>query len=179
MTTALPRCFLRQWRHTDLARFAEMNADPDVMKFFPATLTAEESSVALERARSDIDRRGWGLWAVEVDGAFAGFTGLAEPRFSAPFTPCVEIGWRFRREYWGRGVAIAAARAAESFAFQNLRLAELVSFTAAINSPSRRLMERLGFSRDEADDFLHPSLPDNSPLRLHVLYRKQAPPQTT
>ena len=167
---------LRQWRDDDLEPYAEMNADPEVMRFFPEPLTREESKGALDRHRSLIDKRGWGLWAVEVDGAFAGYTGLAVPAFAAHFTPCVEIGWRLRREFWGRGIAYAAALAAQSFAFESLKLPELVSFTAAINTRSRRLMERLGFSRREEEDFLHPSLAPDSPLRLHVLYRKPNQP---
>ena len=128
---------LRQWKDSDLEPYAEMNADPEVMRFFPRPLTKEESSDFFKRARADIDRRGWGLWVVEVDGAFAGFTGLAEPRFVAHFTPCVEIGWRLRREYWGRGIAYEAALLAESFAFGNLKLPELVSFTTVVNLRSR------------------------------------------
>ena len=85
----------------------------------------------------------------------------------------MEIGWRFARKFWGRGLAFAAARQAEDYAFTVLKLDELVSFTAVINAPSRRLMERLGFSRDFAGDFLHPSVPENHPLRPHVLYRKK------
>jgi RimJ/RimL family protein N-acetyltransferase len=163
---------LRQWRDEDLAHYAAMNGDATVMQYFPKPLTFAESEESLVRLRAGIDQRGWGLWAVEVNGAFAGFTGLAEPRFHAHFTPCVEIGWRFRREFWGRGIAYSAALAAESFAFQTLKLAELVSFTAALNGRSRRLMERLGFTRSEREDFAHPSLAEDSPLRLHVLYRK-------
>jgi RimJ/RimL family protein N-acetyltransferase len=163
---------LRQWREDDLEPFAEMNADTEVMRFFPNPLTKAESKEFLMRLRASIEQRGWGLWAVEVEGAFAGFTGLAEPKFVAHFTPCVEIGWRLRREYWGRSIAYTAALAAQSFAFENLKLPELVSFTTAINTRSRRLMDRLGFSRNENDDFLHPSLAPDSPLRPHVLYRK-------
>jgi len=170
-----PKVVLRQWRDDDLGPFAAMNADPEVMRYFPRALTPDESREMLQRLRAAIDQRGWGLWAVDVDGALAGFTGLAEPRFTAHFTPCVEIGWRLRREFWGRGVAFAAARLAEAFAFGQLHLPGLVSFTAAINAPSRRLMERLGFTRDPADDFLHPSLPPDSPLRPHVLYRRSNP----
>jgi RimJ/RimL family protein N-acetyltransferase len=170
-----PSIVLRQWRDDDLERYAEMNADPEVMRFFPRLVTRAESEESMLRQRALIERRGWGLWAVEVGGAFAGFTGLAVPAFEAPFTPCVEIGWRFRREYWGRGIAHAAAVEAQSRAFEVLKLPALVSFTAAINGRSRRLMERLGFARDEAGDFLHPSLPAESPLRLHVLYRKANP----
>lgn len=168
---------LRQWKDDDLTPFAQMNADAEVMKYFPNLLTLEESKDFLHRMRARIDERGWGLWAVEVDGAFAGFTGLNEPKFTAHFTPCVEIGWRFRREYWSRSIAYAAAQAAEAFAFETLKLPELVTFTAAINTRSRRLMERLGFSRNERDDFQHPSLPEDSPLSHHVLYRKSQAPR--
>lgn len=167
-----PSVILRQWRENDLDAYAEMNADAEVMRFFPRPLTREESKASLIRQCEMIERRGWGLWVVEVDGEFAGFTGLAEPNFAAAFTPCVEIGWRFRSEYWGRSIAYAAALKAESFAFDQLKLPELVSFTAAINTRSMRLMERLGFERSEKEDFLHPLLAEDSPLRLHVLYRK-------
>lgn len=170
-----PSIILRQWEDADLDPYAEMNADPRVMEFFPQCLTHAESKASLLRLRAGIERRGWGLWAVEVDGQFAGFAGLAEPTFEAPFTPCVEIGWRFRREYWGRSLAYEAALKAQAFAFEQLKLAELVSFTAVANARSRRLMERLGFVRSEQEDFLHPSLPVDSPLRLHVLYRKGNP----
>lgn len=166
-----PSVTLRPWRDDDLAPFAAMNADPVVMEFFPRPLTVDETRDSYLRLRRGIEERGWGLWVVEVDGVFAGFTGLAEPRFTASFTPCVEIGWRFRREFWGRGLAFVAARQAEAFAFEKLHLDELVSFTAAINHRSRRLMERLGFTRRPEEDFLHPTLAD-SPIRLHVLYRK-------
>ena len=166
---------LRQWKDDDLDAYAAMNAHPEVMQFFPRLYTAAESKESLLRLRAGIAVRGWGLWAVEVDGAFAGFTGLSKPKFTAHFMPCVEIGWRFRREFWGRGIAYSAALAAEAFAFDNLKLRELVSFTAATNSRSRRLMERLEFARSEGEDFLHPLIPEGSPVRLHVLYRKQNP----
>ncbi len=158
----------------DFAAFAQMNADPEVMRFFPATLSADESRASYFRIRSTLEARGWGLWAVEADGCFAGFTGLAEPAFQAPFTPCVEIGWRLRREFWGRGVAFTAATQAIDHAFTRLRLPELVSFTSVHNLRSRTLMERLGFARNSLEDFDHPSLQAGSPLRHHVLYRMPA-----
>lgn len=164
---------LRQWVEADLEPFAAMNADVEVMQFFPNLLTEDESWLLLERLQQGIDQRGWGLWVVEVDGEFAGFTGLSEPRFSAHFTPCVEIGWRLHRKYWGQGIAFNAAKQAVAYAFNVLRLEELVSFTAEINERSRRLMERLGFSHDPVDDFMHPLLSKDSPLCKHVLYRKK------
>jgi RimJ/RimL family protein N-acetyltransferase len=166
------RISLRQWKDEDLEPYAEMNADAQVMRYFPKCLTFAESRESFARLRAQVTQRRWGLWAVEVDGEFAGYTGLSQPRFTAHFTPCVEIGWKLRRQFWGRGIAYSAAVAAQAFAFGQLKLAELVSFTAACNTRSRRLMERLGFARTEADDFEHPSLPADSPIRLHVLYRK-------
>jgi RimJ/RimL family protein N-acetyltransferase len=171
----MERCIiLRQWIDSDFEPFASMNADMEVMRFFARPLAVEESRQTLERFRQGIDQRGWGLWAVQVGGEFAGFTGLSEPKFSAHFTPCVEIGWRFRRQYWGLGVAFAAAQQAEDYAFSVLHLDQLVSFTTESNSRSRRLMERLGFTHDPRDDFKHPLLEENHPLIHHVLYRKKA-----
>lgn len=172
---AAPPFTLRQWRDDDLGAFAEMNADPEVMRFIGAPMDLEQSRAMLLRVRAAIDERGWGLWAVEVGGACAGWTGLSVPRFTAAFTPCVEIGWRLRREFWGRGLATAAAREAERRAFGEIGLPALVSFATAANVRSRRVMERLGLTRDPAEDFLHPNLPEGHPLRPHVLYRKAAP----
>ncbi len=162
---------LRQWRDGDLEPYAAMNADPEVMRHFPALLTREQSAASLERQRQAIAERGWGLWAVEVDGVFAGFTGLNVPTFAAPFMPCVEIGWRFRREYWGRSLAYRAGLEALRFGFDSLRLAEILSFTTTTNLRSQRLMQRLGFARDAGGDFDHPAIPEGHELRRHVLFR--------
>jgi len=167
---------LRQWKDSDLEPFAAMNADPEVMRFFVIRATKEESAASMARFRAAIDQRGWGPWAVDVGGVFAGLISLSKPTFTAHFTPCVEIGWRFRQEFWGQGIAYTAALQAESFAFNTLKLPELVSFTTVSNVRSRRLMERLGFSRDPKDDFLHPSVPEDHPFRPHVLYRKKSLP---
>lgn len=167
------RLLLRQWRDDDLEPFAELNADPEVMRYFPAPLTREQSDALAGRERERIARDGWGLWAVEVvDGPpFVGFVGLARPRFEAHFTPAVEIGWRLARGHWGNGYATEAARAVLAFGFDELRLAEIVSFTSVANVPSQRVMERLGMTRDAEGDFDHPNLAAGHPLRRHVLYR--------
>jgi RimJ/RimL family protein N-acetyltransferase len=164
---------LRQWLDEDIDPYAQMNADPEVMHFFPGVLSRRESEESFQRLKSRIEEKKWGLWAVEADGMFAGFTGLSEPKFTAPFTPCVEIGWRLRKEFWGKSIAFAAALQAEEYAFSTLELAELVSFTSILNVKSIALMERLGFTRDPRDDFDHPRIEEGHPLRPHVLYRKK------
>lgn len=150
-----------------------MNADPAVMEFFPAPLTRAESDALADRAQAALAQQGWGLWAVEVVGgaAFIGFVGLAERRFEAHFTPAVEVGWRLARAHWGRGYATEAGEAALTVGFEDVGLDEIVSFTAVANLRSRRVMERLGMTHDPADDFDHPFLDADDPLRRHVLYR--------
>jgi RimJ/RimL family protein N-acetyltransferase len=168
-----PRLLLRPWQESDREPFSRMNADPRVMEFFPKMLDRTESDAMTTRVRTHFERRGFGLWAIEVVGAvdFIGFTGLCVTGFDTHFTPCVEIGWRVAYDHWGRGYATEAARAALKFGFQHLRLDEIVSFTVPANLRSRRVMERLGMTHSSADDFDHPNVPEGHPLRRHVLYR--------
>jgi RimJ/RimL family protein N-acetyltransferase len=168
-----PRLRLRRWRPADREPFADMNANPVVMEHFPKVLSRAESDALADRIEAHFDRHGFGLWVVDIFGVtpFAGFVGLSIPSFEGPFTPCVEIGWRLGPEHWGRGYATEGARAVVAFGFQNLELDEIVSFTVPENGRSRRVMEKLGMTRNPADDFDHPAFPAGHPLRRHVLYR--------
>ena len=168
------RVLLRPWVDSDAAAFAEMNADERVMQYFPAPLSRAESDALLARIRESIDGRGWGWWCVDIGGQCAGFTGLSSPPYETPFTPCIEVGWRFRPQFWGHGYASEAARLALNYGFETLRLNEIVSFTAADNYRSRRVMERIGMQRDLTGDFDHPRMPEGHRLRRHVLYRIRA-----
>ena len=164
---------LRGWRPADRGPFAALNADPHVAEFLGGPLDRAASDALVDWILARWDSDGHGLWAVErvEDERFLGFVGLATPSFEAAFTPCVEVGWRLAREAWGRGYATEAARAALRFGFVELDLREIVSFTTAANVRSRAVMERLGMTRDPADDFDHPSFPEDDPIRPHVLYR--------
>jgi RimJ/RimL family protein N-acetyltransferase len=165
------RLCLRQWNATDREPFAALNIDPNVMEFFPSLLTRTESDAIADRCASLIQEHGWGFWAAESKDThnFIGFVGLHIPSPLLPFSPCVEIGWRLALDYWGKGLASEAARGALRIAFQSLNLDEVVSFTAVKNYRSRAVMERLGMH--ESGTFEHPQIPNNSPLRLHSLYR--------
>jgi RimJ/RimL family protein N-acetyltransferase len=170
------RLVLRPWRPTDREPFALMNADPRVMRYFPATLSREESDGFFDLIGRRFLDYGYGLWAVDRKdtGEWIGFVGLVyRPRsdFAAPFAPCHEVGWRLRAEHWGQGFAPEAAQVALRFGFAILRLEEIVSFTVPANQPSRRVMEKIGLGWDPEGDFEHPNLPEWDPLRRHVLYR--------
>ncbi|NJN14145.1 MAG: GNAT family N-acetyltransferase [Planctomycetes bacterium] len=146
---------------------------PRVCEFLPRPLTPQESRIFAERIEAHFEARGFGLWAVETlgAGAFAGFVGLTVPRFEAPFTPCVEIGWRLLPEHWGCGYATEAARAAITFGFRDLGLGEILSFTVPANHRSRAVMERIGMREDKEGAFAHPALPAEDRLSWHRLYR--------
>ena len=152
------RLVLRQWREGDREPFAALNADPEVMRHFPALQAREQSDALIDRASVQIAEHGWGLWAIEEagTGAFLGFTGLAVPRFEASFMPAVEIGWRLRRDACGHGYASEEARAALEVAFGEAGLTEVVSFTAVGNERSRTVVFRIGMIRDPAEEFDHP-----------------------
>ncbi len=173
---ATERLILRRWSEADRGPFAAMNADPRVMEFMPSVLTTEQSNAQMDSIDAGFEADGFGLCAVELkEGhSFAGYCGIWRPTFQTHFTPCVEIGWRLAAHFWDRGFATEAARAILLQA-SDLGLREIVSFTAATNVRSRRVMQKLGMTCDPADDFYHPSLPEGHPLRQHVLYRLQIP----
>lgn len=168
------RLVLRGWRDDDKPPYARLNADPVVMQHFPSTLTAPQSDEMVDRMTAAWDVHGYGLWAVELvgSGEFIGFIGLSTPSWSAPFTPCIEVGWRLARLAWGHGYASEGARAALRWGFDHLDPpnGEIVSFTTVDNMRSRRVMEKIGMVRSPADDFDHPMLPDWAGAR-HVLFR--------
>lgn len=172
------RLRLRRWRRADLAPMATMHADPEVMAMLGPPMSRAQSDAMIERVEAHFDEHGFGFWCVEAVGTpwpCVGLVGLAVARFDAPFTPCVEIGWRIARPAWGLGYAPEAARAALAFAWETLGLDEVVSFTAEINERSRRVMDKIGLVRDPGGDFAHPRLVEGDPLRPHVLYRGRRP----
>jgi RimJ/RimL family protein N-acetyltransferase len=167
-----PRLRLRQWREADREPFAAMNSDPAVMEFFPSLQSRAAGDAGIDAWQSQFAANGWSNWAAELieSGQFIGFVGLSVPRRVLPFSPCVEIGWRLARPYWGQGLASEAAGRALHIGFESLGLTEIVSFTALGNRRSRAVMERIGM-RNADQDFEHPGVPEGHPLRLHCLYR--------
>lgn len=166
------RLILRPWRSHDFTAFAALNEDPEVMEFFPSTLSRQESDDLARRICRLIDLKGWGFWAVEIPSKcdFAGFVGLNEVGDDLPFAPAVEIGWRLSRDQWGQGIATEAALKALDFAFESLGLCEVVSFTSLLNKRSQAVMRKIGMT-NTSENFFHPKVPDDSPLKEHCLFK--------
>jgi RimJ/RimL family protein N-acetyltransferase len=167
-----PRLAFRNWRADHRPAFAAMNSDPEVMRYFPALQTADQSNATIDAWLAHFRDQGWGNWAVELlgTGEFIGFIGLNIPRRQLPFSPCIEVGWRLKRDAWGKGYATEGAKACLRHAFTRFGLAEIVSFTALVNTPSVAVMRRIGMANANAD-FEHPGVPEGSSLRPHCLYK--------
>jgi RimJ/RimL family protein N-acetyltransferase len=172
------RLILRTWKPNDTLLMAAINADSQVMKHFPSTQNLTATQTLIDRINQHYEKFGYTLNAIETKdtGEFIGFVGLNHPQFDIPnFTPhsapIVEIGWRLSSKHWNKGYATEAAKAVLHHAFTTLNLNEIISFTVVANTPSIHVMEKIGLHHATNDDFDHPKLDEQSPLRRHVLYR--------
>jgi RimJ/RimL family protein N-acetyltransferase len=173
-TIRTDRLLMRRWRESDLEPYAAMNADPVVMRYFPATLDRATSEAHIDRMETLFDRQGFGLWALEVAGTgeFIGFTGLNPMPAGVPGAGGMEVGWRLARRGWHQGYATEAAAAAVDVAFNGVGLGEIWSMTAVLNEPSQAVMRRLGMTLYR--HFEHPRIDLGHRLRPHVVFRLEA-----
>jgi len=164
------RLGLRKWKEPDIIPFASLNVDEEVMRYFPKTLNYDQTYEMVERIRLHFENHGFGLYAVEKKDTneFIGFTGFSIPAFDSFFTPCIEIGWRFKKEEWNKGFATEAAKACLDFGFKKLNFDKVVSFTAIVNTRSENVMKRIGMTK--TGEFNHPKIDTGSPLCRHLLY---------
>ena len=177
LTTA--RLTLRPWQDADRDPVAAITADPVVMRFFARPRDRAQSDAWVGRVRAHWDRHGFGIFAAcahDLPGTpLIGFVGLATAPDTLACAPAVEAVWTLGQAYWRRGYAAEAAAAVIQDGFTRLDLPEIVAFTAVINTPSRGVMEKLGMTRDPAEDFDHPAVPEGYAVRRHVLYRLARP----
>lgn len=140
------------------------------MEYFPAVQGIEGF---LDKVQEQEKLHGFTLHAVEEkeSGLFIGFIGLVKEDLDLPFMPVAEINWRLSSKFWGKGLATEGARAVLHYAFTELALPEVVSYTAKGNRRSIRVMEKIGLHHDPMGDFNHPRVTNKSPLRAHILYR--------
>jgi len=169
------RLRLRRWRPEDAAPFAALNADPEVMRHFPAVLDRAASDAAIERIERAWDEDGIGFGVAErrADGAFLGMVGLNRiklPEIGPPQDGALEIGWRLARAHWGQGYATEAARAWIDYGFASFADDAIVAIVVPENLPSQAVAERLGMRRDPARSFVHPRISEGHRLRLHHFY---------
>lgn len=177
MILTTERLILRPFTEADRQPYAELNADPEVMRFYPSAYSREQSGTSLDQIIDETSRHGFSFLAAELreTGDFAGLIGLGRlsgiMRAALRGAPEVEIGWRLNKRFWGQGLAPEGARACLEYAWDELALPEVVAFTYRGNLPSQRVMEKTGLARDPDGGFEHPKLAEGHPIRPHVLYR--------
>ncbi len=168
------RLGFRNWQKEDLIPFIKMNSDVELMKYFPKILSPEETKIFFKRIGAHFNENSFGLWAVDKleTNDFIGFIGFMIPGFEAYFTPCVEIGWRLKREEWNQGLASEGANRCLYFGFEKYGFSTVYSFTSISNQASERVMQKIGMEKD--GEFDHPYLENGHQLSRHVIYKISA-----
>ena len=166
------RLGLRNWLESDVIPFEAMCQDPEVMRYFPNTLTKKEVQVAVDNFRKHCNDFGYTYFAVDElsTGKFIGFTGLKLQTFKSEYTPSVDIGWRLAKSAWGKGYATEAAQACLDAAFKKFNLNEVYSYCPEINKASEAIMKKIGMER--IGTFTHPMVANDSRLKHCLIYRK-------
>ncbi|CAM3182913.1 GNAT family N-acetyltransferase [Vibrio rarus] len=169
-----PRLVLRSWTALDFDPFVKMNINPNVMRFFPSTLTPLQSVASARHLSDELAEKGWGMWVVEEKAShqFIGMVGLQQRSEKEGILnhPFVEIAWRLSDRFWGQGYAPEAAKRVIDYAFEHLDISSLYSLTALCNLPSQRVMEKIGMW-DTDFTFQHPKVSTDSHLSWHCLYK--------
>jgi len=165
------RLGFRNWKASDLDQMAHLNADPEVMKYFPSTVDRSHTKAYIERMQKQFDEKQYCYFAVERldQKVFIGFIGLSYQTYDAPFTPCVDIGWRLAQEHWGKGFATEGAKACLNYAFNDMGIKTIFSVASIANKPSTNVMKKIGMVYDQSFD--HPALVDTPELNPCVVYK--------
>ncbi len=174
-----PRLTLRRWLESDREPFAQMNADPVVMKYFAGPFTREQSDEAIDRYLATFESEGFSFFAAVLrdTGTLIGTIGLQTMHDLVPNLPqpAVEIGWRLTQASQGKGLATEGARAIVDYAFNQLNLSEVVAIVAPLNQASRRVMDKLGMTHRPEFDFNHPLVPAGHEFERRTLYSLRNP----
>ncbi len=138
------RLILRAFCEKDSDAYAEMCADPEVMRYIGngRPLSRAEAWRSMATILGHWQLRGYGMWAVEErqSSVMIGRIGCWQPEG----WPGFEIGWTLRRAYWGFGYATEAAKATMAHAFNELQQSHVISLIRPENAASRRVAQKLG-----------------------------------
>jgi len=157
------RLGFRNWKKEDIEPMANISSDEKVMEFFPYVARFDQTEAFIFRMIEMCNKKGYCYFAVEIldTKEFIGFIGLSDQDYDAPFTPCIDIGWRLTTEHWGNGYATEGAKKCIEYAFQELKLKEIFSITPQINQKSEAVMRKIGmnkhlnFKHDRLEEYQH------------------------
>ena len=165
------RLGFRNWTDSDLEEFAIINADEDVMEYFPKPLSKNETADFITRLKDHYDKNNYNYFATEIlkTGELIGFIGLAYQDYKTKFTPATDIGWRLKPSAWGKGYATEGAKKCLEFAFKKIQLEKVISVFTEKNIKSENIMKKIGMVKIGA--FNHPKLKDYPGLEKCICYQ--------
>ncbi len=169
------RLGFRNWIDSDIPLMIEISGDADVMKNFPAVATRKQTTVFIERMQAMFTEKGFCYFAVDSleDNSFIGFIGLCHQDYDVEFAPCIDVGWRLDKQYWGKGFATEGAKRCLDYAFNELGLENIKSTAPLVNLNSIKVMQKIGMTKQL--EFNHPKLLDNKRLVNCICYEAQNP----
>ncbi len=164
------RLGFRNWVEEDIPKMASISANPEVMKYFPYVATYKQTEDFIHRMQAQFQEHKFCYFAVELldTNAFIGFIGLLNQTYEAPFTPCIDIGWRLAPDFWNKGLASEGAKRCLHYAFSELKLTEIIATTTVHNKASIKVMEKIGMKKKM--NFEHPKLKHDEKLKACVCY---------
>ena len=164
------RLGFRTWLDDDIQQMTLLNADEEVMEFFPFLPSKEQTIEFIRRMQNQYSESGFCYFPVDdlKSKNFIGFIGLSIQKFDSDFTPCVDIGWRMNKKYWGKGLATEGALECIEFAKNHLQLDRIYSMASKTNSKSIKVMEKIGMTYIK--DFEHPKLKKHPTLEKCALF---------
>jgi RimJ/RimL family protein N-acetyltransferase len=145
------RLILRKFEESDIDAIFEMRSDAEVMRFIREPQNRDETINWLKLVSSHWQDEKIGFCAVieKSSGKVIGWCGL----WRLKETGETEVGYAIDKEYWGKGLAVEAARAFLEYGFTKLNLEKIVAVARPENKASRRVMEKLGMHYDYAGEF--------------------------
>jgi RimJ/RimL family protein N-acetyltransferase len=168
------RLGFREWTQEDVPEFSKLNSDLEVMKYFPKTLVLSETIFFMERLQAHFSKNGFCYFATDelATNEFIGFIGLASQNFKSPFTPAIDIGWRLKKESWGKGYATEGAKKCLEYAFNELKIDKVIATCTLQNKKSENVMKKIGMKKLSA--FKHPKLSSHPEHENCVCYQIKA-----
>ncbi len=164
------RLGFRKWSNEDLDEFSKLNADSEVMRHFASTLSEAGTQALIDGLKSHFDKNGYTYYATEIleTKELIGMIGIAYQEYKTAFTPAIDIGWRLKRDAWGKGYATEGAKQCLDYAFTELGIDKIISVCTIGNKESENVMKKIGMTKK--GEFDHPEFTNYPEHIRHYCY---------
>jgi len=164
------RLGFRNWKNEDLDEFIKLNSDDKVMEHFPKSLSKNETGKLLDKLKNHFTVYGFTYYATEIlkTKELIGMIGLAHQVYKSPYTPAIDIGWRLKKNIWGKGYATEGAKRCLEYAFTELGINTVIAVCTLKNLKSENVMKKIGMIKKGV--FNHPKMVNHPQYQEHYCY---------